>query len=69
MPPIIHSLRCEISWKNNVIRNFEAIATSEGRRLGLELVKAGLDAIETERVLRDVVALEGNELRVRERGV
>jgi glycerate 2-kinase len=44
------------------IQNFEALATTDARRGLLAIAEAGLEAIDTERVLRDMVKVEEDAL-------
>lgn len=48
------------------IKNIEAIALTPGRRDALAIAEAGLQAIDTERIVRETVRLEGKALRVRD---
>ena len=49
-----------------VIQNFDQLATTEARRIALRIVEAGLDAINTEKVVRDNVRVEGENLYVKD---
>ncbi|MFA6076851.1 MAG: DUF4147 domain-containing protein [Candidatus Paceibacterota bacterium] len=46
------------------IKNFDELAISENRKLALEIVEAGIDAINTEKVIGDLVKLENNILSI-----
>lgn len=46
------------------IRNFEALAVTPLRRAALEVVEAGLTAIDTREVIRRTVALDGTNVRI-----
>ncbi len=46
------------------IHNFEELATTENRKLALNIAEAGLDAINTEKIIRASVKLDGNILSV-----
>lgn len=47
------------------IKNFNQLATSQGRRQVLEILEAGLSAIETSAVIKAAVGLKGNVLKVK----
>lgn len=47
------------------IQNFDALATTPERRAALEIVEAGLRAIDTEEVVRGAVELDGASVRIR----
>ncbi|MDP3725111.1 MAG: DUF4147 domain-containing protein [Nanoarchaeota archaeon] len=44
------------------IQNFDTLAVSDLRKVGLLIAEAGLQAIDTERVIRDAIRLEGGVL-------
>ncbi len=44
------------------IKNFEELALTDARRAALEIAEAGLEAIDTERVIRETVSLSGDTL-------
>lgn len=46
------------------IKNFDELAKNDARRSALEIAEAGLKAIDTKKVLRDTVRLNGNTLSV-----
>lgn len=46
------------------IKNFEELAVTPMRRTALELVEAGLKAIDTREVVRNTVALDGKNIRI-----
>lgn len=48
------------------IKNFDELATTENRRLALEIAEAGLDSIGTEGVILNSIKLENNILKVKE---
>lgn len=48
----------------NKIKNFDTLATTESRRLVLEIAEAGLEAIDTGLVVKNSVRLEGDILKV-----
>ncbi len=50
-----------------LIRNFDELAKNKLRREALEVVNAGLEAIQAERVMRERVRLDGDELVVKDR--
>ena len=50
------------------IQNFDQLAVSEARRATLTIAEAGLEAIDTERVMRGIMRLEGNILRFGDAG-
>src|SRR3989338_457420 len=47
------------------IKNFDELATTENRKFALEIAEAGLDAINTEKVISDSVKLENNILLIK----
>ena len=47
------------------IKNFDELATTPNRKIALEIMEAGLDAINTERVVLSSVSIVGNILFVR----
>ncbi len=49
----------------NWVKNKEQLSTSEERKIVLDIVEAGLDAIDTEKVIRASVILKDNELRIK----
>jgi glycerate 2-kinase len=49
----------------NWVKNYTALATTENRKLALEIMNAGLDAINTERVINRSISLWGNILSVK----
>lgn len=49
-----------------LINNLEQLASSEPRRDALNIVQAGMEAIDTQRVVRQMVALSGDQLKVGE---
>src|SRR3989338_7871168 len=51
--------------KNNWIKNFNALALSPNRRTILEIINIGLGAIDTEKVMRDSILLEGDMLKIK----
>ena len=51
--------------KNNWIKNFNALALSPNRRTILEIINIGLGAIDTEKVMRDSILLEGDVLKIK----
>src|SRR3989344_602186 len=51
--------------KNNWIKNFNALALSPNRRTILEIINTGLGAIDTEKVMRDSILLEGDVLKIK----
>ena len=50
----------------NWIKNYSEIATTPARRMALDIVSAGLDAIETAAVVGSAVSLAGNILKIKE---
>ncbi len=46
------------------INNWDALATTPARRQALEVMEAGLEAIDTERAIRSSVSLQGETLRI-----
>lgn len=48
-----------------IIKNFNKIATTELRKKALKIVNAGLEAIDTEKILREGVKLEENNLVIK----
>ncbi|MDP2598355.1 MAG: DUF4147 domain-containing protein [Candidatus Liptonbacteria bacterium] len=46
------------------IKNFDELAKNDARRAALEIAEAGLEAIDTRKVLHDTVKLNGNTLSV-----
>ena len=46
------------------IKNFEELATTAARRVALEIAEAGYEAIDTARIIRETVSLEGETLTV-----
>src|SRR3989338_1999094 len=51
--------------KNNWIKNFDNLALSSNRRTVLEIINTGLGAIDTEKVMRDSILLEGGMLKIK----
>lgn len=51
-------------FRTGWIKNFDTLAVTENRKLALQIVSAGLDAIDTERVILSSVKLENNILTV-----
>lgn len=49
------------------IKNWEEIATTDNRKTALEIIEAGYDAIDTERVLIQFISLENNLLKVQDK--
>ena len=47
-----------------IIENFNQIAKTEERKLALEIIDAGLEAIDTKKVIRDTVRREGDTLYI-----
>ncbi|MCA9366935.1 DUF4147 domain-containing protein [Candidatus Kaiserbacteria bacterium] len=47
-----------------IIKNFDSLATTALRRAGLTIAEAGLQAIDTERVLRDALQIKDDHLMV-----
>lgn len=50
--------------QKNRIKNFDLLATTENRRLALEIALAGLDAIDTEKIMPNSVKLENGVLSI-----
>jgi glycerate 2-kinase len=50
------------------IKNFDELATTPNRQMALALVEAGLNAIQTEAVIRNKIKLENNILSVNDEG-
>ncbi|HEY4478145.1 MAG TPA: DUF4147 domain-containing protein [Candidatus Paceibacterota bacterium] len=50
--------------ETKLIKNFAELATSDNRKLALEIIEAGLEAINTERAVRNAIKLEGNNLTI-----
>ena len=48
----------------NLIKNFDELATTENRRLALSVVNAGFESINTEKVISSSIKLEGDVLSV-----
>ena len=48
------------------IKNFDTLAVSEPRRAVLAIVEEGLESIDTAKVLRATVRLDGDVLRIKE---
>lgn len=48
----------------NIIKNFDELATTEKRRQTLEIAEAGLEAINTKKVIKSAVRFEGDHLCV-----
>ena len=44
----------------NWIKNYNELAITENRKLALEIAEAGLDAINTEKVVSNSIKLENN---------
>ena len=51
--------------QKNLIKNFDELATTENRKMILEIAGAGLSAINTENVVLNSIKLEGNILSVK----
>lgn len=47
-----------------IVKNFEELSKSDARKFALELVDVGLGAVETGRVIREIVKLDENYLRI-----
>ena len=47
------------------IKNFEELATTSNRKMALEIVEAGFDAISTEKVVNSSVSLAGDFLFIK----
>ena len=47
------------------IINFEQLASSENRRIALSIIEAGLDAIDTEKVITASMSLDGSRLKIK----
>lgn len=47
------------------IKNFDQIATSDNRKLALSIIRAGLDAIDTEKAITSSVILAGSQLKIK----
>ena len=50
--------------KKKWIKNFDELAISENRKLALEIIEAGIDAINTEKAINDSVKLGNNVLSI-----
>lgn len=50
--------------KDHWIKNYDMIATTENRKLALAIAEAGLDAINTEEVIKRSVILDGDNLSI-----
>lgn len=48
----------------HVIKNFDTLAGTESRRLALEIIEAGLDAINTDKVVKDAVKISNGTLQI-----
>ena len=48
------------------IKNFDSLATNECRKHALEIAEAGYSAIETEAVIKNLVRIENNQLKVKD---
>lgn len=51
------------------IQNFEQLATTPLRRDALDILEAGYNAIETGRVIREQITLEGDDICIRDRSI
>lgn len=51
------------------IKNFSALATTPLRRDALDILEAGYNAIETGRVIREQITLEGDDICIRDRSI
>jgi len=51
-----------------IIQNFEELSKTEERKLALEIIEAGLEAIDTNKVIKEAVKIDGNDLRVGNEG-
>lgn len=49
-----------------MIKNYEKLATTPERKIALDVLEAGLSAIDTKRVLEEMVRLEGSMLSIRD---
>jgi len=47
-----------------IIKNFTQLAKTEERKLALEMIDAGLAAIDTQKIIKETISLGKNELRV-----
>ena len=52
----------EKSW----IKNKAVLATSEARKLVLDAIEAGFDAIDTEKIIKATVKLDGKILHIKD---
>ena len=50
----------------NWVKNYDELAITPNRKLALEIMNAGLDSINTEKVIGSSVRLDGNILRIQE---
>ena len=47
------------------IKNFDELATTPNRKTALEIIEAGLEAINTEKVIEDSISLVGSVLFIK----
>ncbi|MBU0999363.1 DUF4147 domain-containing protein [Patescibacteria group bacterium] len=52
----------------NLIKNIDDLATTPNRKMALEVIEAGLEAISTEKIIQDKIKLENNILSVNGEG-
>jgi len=50
--------------QKSLIKNFEKLATSSNRKIALEIMEAGIEAINTEEVISKSISLEGDILNI-----
>src|ERR1035437_4644664 len=56
-----------MQMNNSVIKNFDELSTTPNRKIILEIVEAGIDSINTKKVMDSSVSLQGNILSVKGR--
>jgi glycerate-2-kinase len=55
--------------RGSVIKNVEALSTSQLRRDALAILEAGYQAVLTERVVREQVSMQGNDICIKENAI
>ena len=51
------------------IKNFDELATTPNRKIALEIIETGLEAINTEKVIESSVSVVGNILFIKEQTI
>src|SRR3989344_2961572 len=62
-------MSCYISTvlkKMGKIKNFEDLATNPGRKAALQIIEAGLDAVDTRKIIKEKIFLEDGKLCIKD---